>query len=109
MKLYVDLSGKQVTVSKEPAEKRDENGRQKSERATGRLMWTTQVFVLDEDGGEVITVTTVGERPNVKVGAAVVVDKLEVLPWSQTRDGQHRSGVAYRAAELKAASAVKAA
>jgi hypothetical protein len=38
MKLYVALSGKQVTVSKEPAETRDENGRQKSERATGRLM-----------------------------------------------------------------------
>jgi hypothetical protein len=109
VKLYVDLTGKQVTVSKEPAEKRDENGRQKSERTTGRPMWTTQLIVLDEDGGEVITVTTLGERPNVKVGALVTVTQLEVIPWCQTRNDQHRSGIAYRAAELKAAAAVKAA
>jgi hypothetical protein len=109
VKLYVDLTGKQVTVSKEPAEKRDEHGKQKSERSTGRLMWTTQLIVLDEDGGEVITVSTAGERPNVKVGALVVVDHLEVIPWCQTRDGQHRSGIAYRATELKPAAAVKAA
>ncbi len=34
-------------------------------------MWSTQVFVLDDDGGEVITVTTAGEKPNVKVGQSV--------------------------------------
>ena len=36
-------------------------------------MWSTQVFVLDDDGGEVITVTTAGEKPNVKVGQLVVL------------------------------------
>ena len=53
------------------------SGRQKQERGTGRLMWSTQVFVLDDDGGEVITVTTAGEKPNVKVGQVVAVSKLE--------------------------------
>jgi hypothetical protein len=50
-----------VTVSKDPEEKTDQNGRQRTERGTGRPMWSTQVFVLDEDGGEVIAITTAGE------------------------------------------------
>jgi hypothetical protein len=61
MKLLVDTSSKHVTVSRDPVEKTEQNGRQKQERGTGRLMWSTQVFVLDDDGGEVITVTTAGE------------------------------------------------
>ena len=99
MKLYVDASTKQVTVSREPVEKVDANGRQKTERGTGRPMWSTQVFVLDDDGGEVIAVTTAGERPNVKVGQLVAVSKLEALPWATNG----RNGVAFRAEEIKAA------
>src|SRR5690242_6798856 len=71
VKLYVDTTGKQVTVSKEPEPKNDQNGNQRSERGTGRLMWSTQVFVLDETGGEVITITTAGVKPDVKVGQLV--------------------------------------
>src|SRR5215469_1210217 len=102
MKLYVDTSTKQVTVSRETVEKNDgQSGRQKVERGTGRPMWSTQVFVLDDDGGEVITVTTAGERPNVKVGQLVSLSKLEALPWATNG----RNGVAFRAAEIKAAGA----
>jgi hypothetical protein len=104
VKLYVDTSSKQVTVSREPVEKTDQNGRQKVERGTGRPMWSTQVFVLDEDGGEVITVTTAGERPNVRVGQPVSLSKLEALPWATNG----RNGVAFRATELKATEALKA-
>ena len=75
MKLYVDTTGKQVTVSKDSEPKQDQNGTQKSEKGTGRLMWSTQVFVLDENGGEVITITTAGEKPNVKVGQPVTVSR----------------------------------
>jgi hypothetical protein len=99
MKLYVDANGKQVTVTKDPTEKLEQNGRQKTERNTGRPMWSTQVFVLDDDGGEVITVTTAGEKPNVKVGQVVAVSKLEALPWATNG----RNGVAFRAEEIKAA------
>jgi hypothetical protein len=98
MKLYVDTSDKQVTVSKAPEEKTDQNGQQKSERGTGRPMWSTQVFVLDEDGGQVLAVTTAGEKPDVKVGQPVTLSKLEALPWSNNG----KSGVAFRAFELKA-------
>jgi hypothetical protein len=107
VKLYVDTSNKQVTVTKESVEKTDQNGRQKTERETGRPMWSTQVFVLDEDGGDILTVTTAGERPNVKVGQVVTLSKLEALPWATNG----RNGVAFRAVELKTAgvSAVKSA
>src|SRR5215203_1655124 len=97
MKLYVDTMGKQVTVSKAPSPKVDEKGNQRSERNSGRPMWQTQVFVLDETGGEVINVTTAGEVPNVTVGQPVSVSGLEAIPW--VTNG--RNGVAFRAVELK--------
>ena len=99
MKLIVDTNGKQVTVTKDPTEKLEQNGRQKVERNTGRPMWSTQVFVLDDDGGEVITITTAGDKPNVKVGQQLTVSKLEALPWATNG----RNGVAFRAEEIKAA------
>jgi hypothetical protein len=103
MKLHVDTSSKQVTVSREAAEKTDgQSGRQKQERGTGRLMWSTQVIVLDEDGAEVITVTTAGEKPNVRVGQPVSLFKLEALPWATNG----RNGVAFRAEEIKAGAGV---
>lgn len=102
MKLYIETSAKQVTVTREPAEKMEQNGRQKVERGTGRPMWSTQVFVLDDEGGEVITVTTAGERPNVAVGQLVTVSKLEALPWATNG----RNGVAFRAEQIKAAPGV---
>ena len=104
MKLYVDTSGKTVTVSRETEPKNDQNGQQKVEKGTGRLMWSTQVFVLDETGGEVITITTVGEKPSVKVGQPVTVSNLEALPWATNG----RNGVAFRATELKTAGSVSA-
>ena len=104
MKLYVDTSSKHVTVSRESVEKTEQNGRQKQERGTGRLMWSTQVFVLDDDGGEVIAVTTAGEKPNVKVGQPVSLSKLEALPWATNG----RNGVAFRAVEFGGHGLVKA-
>jgi hypothetical protein len=103
------MAGKQFSVSRESEEKRDEHGQQKTERGTGRPMWTTQLFVQDSDGGEVVTVTTAGERPTVRVGTTVVPVQLEALPWAQTRNGTQRNGVAYRATELKVQAAAKAA
>jgi hypothetical protein len=97
MKLYVDTKDKQVTVSRAPEEKTDQNGKQKFERGTSRPMWSTQVFVLDEEGGQVLSVTTAGEKPDVKVGQLVILSKLEALPWATNG----KNGVAFRAEELK--------
>ena len=103
MRLYVDTSAKQVTVSRDPMEKTDQNGRQRTERGTGRPMWSTQVFVLDDDGGEVVTVTTAGEKPTVKVGQLVSLSKLEALPWATNG----RNGVAFRAESISSAPSVQ--
>jgi hypothetical protein len=103
MKLYVDTSKKSVMVSREPVEKTEQNGRQKVERGTGRPMWSTQVFVQDDEGGEVITVTTAGVRPDVTVGQIVYLSKLEALPWATNG----RNGVAFRAESISSAPAVQ--
>jgi hypothetical protein len=104
MKLIVDTSKKHVMVSREPMEKNDQQtGRQKVERGTGRPMWSTQVFVQDKDGGEVITITTAGERPDVAVGQIVALVDLEALPWATNG----RNGVAFRAESISSPPAVQ--
>jgi hypothetical protein len=97
VKLYVDTQSKQVQVTKDPEPKNDQNGNQRSEKNTGRPMWSTQVFVLDETGGEIITITTAGEKPGVTVGQLVAVEQLEAIPWATNG----RNGVAFRAISLK--------
>lgn len=108
MKIYVDTAGKTLTVSRDPEPKKDGNGpsaRQKNERDTGRPMWVTQVFVMDETGGEVIQVTTAGEKPMVRQGQLVNAVQLEAVPWALETNGKARSGVSYRAVDLKSAGA----
>ena len=102
MKLIVDTSNKHVMVSREPVEKTEQNGRQKTERGTGRPMWSTQVFIQDEQG-EVITVTTAGEKPDVTVGQIVYLVNLEALPWATNG----RNGVAFRAESIRSAPSVQ--
>ncbi|WFE51464.1 hypothetical protein O7617_14535 [Micromonospora sp. WMMD1155] len=93
----MDIQSKQVQVTRDPEPKNDQNGNQRSEKNTGRLMWSTQVFVLDETGGEIITITTAGEKPGVTVGQLVAVEQLEAIPWATNG----RNGVAFRAISLK--------
>ena len=104
MKIYVDTTGKQLTVSKDPEPKTDQNGRQRNERDTGRPLWQTQVFVMDETGGEVIQVTTAGEKPTVRQGQLLSAVQLEAVPWSMETNGKYRSGVSFRADELRASA-----
>jgi hypothetical protein len=61
MKLYVDTGSKQVNVTKEATEKLEQNGRQKTERGTGRLAvhgdsgasWGTHRPSLDQGAGRI--------------------------------------------------------
>ena len=101
VKLKLNMAGKQATATKDPTERLDQNGRQRSDKETGRLMWSTQVFILDEDGGEVILIHTAGEKPDVKVGQLVNVSDLEALPWATNG----RNGTSFRASAIKPATA----
>ena len=84
-------------AAKRPQPKVDEKGNQRTEKGTGRPMWSTQVIAIDETGGEVINVTTVGEIPSVEVGQFVVLDRLEAKAWATNG----RNGTAFRAESLK--------
>ena len=97
MKIYVDTNDVTFQVAKKSQPKVDEKGNQRSERGTGRPMWQTQVIAIDETGGEVINVTTVGEMPSVEVGQFVVLDRLEAKAWATNG----RNGTAFRAESLK--------
>ncbi|WP_067973826.1 SCO3933 family regulatory protein [Mycolicibacter icosiumassiliensis] len=105
MRLLIDTRQMQFTVTKnaEPRVTHD-TGAQRTDRQTGEPLFSVQLLVLDDTGGEVIAVTVAGP-PKVTVGAAVAVTDLIAIPWQQG----DRSGVAYRAASITstAASATK--
>ena len=103
MRLLVNTESVQFTVTRNPEPKTDQQGKQRFERDTNLPMWSIQVMALDAKGGEMLNVTVVSEaKPAVTVGELVVPVELEALPWANTdRDGKVRSGIAYRASELK--------
>jgi len=100
MRQLVDIRKVSFTVTMNPTEKLDQNGKQKINR-DGAPMWATQVMALDETGAEVLSITVAGQKPNATVGQLVVPVELEAIPWNN--NGKH--GVAYRAVELKSVSA----
>lgn len=105
MRLLVDMSEVRFTVSREPVEKKDLDGKQKADRRTGELLFTVQVVAFDGSGAEVLNVTVAGAPPKVTVGQSVQLVELEAIPWAQEK----RNGVAFRAKSVSAAVASKAA
>jgi hypothetical protein len=97
MKLRVDTSGVQFTVTRAAEEKRDQNGKQKADRNTGELLFTVQLMALDETGGEMINVTVAGQPPKVTVGQFARVVELEAIPWATNG----RNGTAFRARAIE--------
>ena len=95
MRLFIDTNKvQQFTVTRGFAPKADPmTGVLKTDRRTGQELNTIQLMALDENGGEVITVTVAGAVREVPVGSQVTVVDLEALPWNNNG----RSGVAFRA------------
>ena len=98
--IKVDITGSRFTVGSEPKPKNDMEGRQRTDRMTGTPLSVTQLVKIDEDGAEVLAVTTPGV-PQVAQGAEVRPVGLVAIPWQQ---GQ-RSGVAFKADAIEAAHA----
>lgn len=96
MRLLVDVSQTSFTVTREVSEKTDQEGKQKRERNTDRLLWVVQVMALDTTGGEMLTITVAGERPKLVVGQQVAPVELEAIPWATNG----RNGTAFRATSL---------
>lgn len=94
MQLRIATDGIEFVVSKEPQPKNDlETGAQKADRRTGELLFVTELVAMDDDGAEVIKVTTGGTAPEVGKRQLVNVTGLRVQHWSM--DG--RSGLTFRA------------
>lgn len=102
MRLKMDTSEVKFEVSRNPEQKTDENGRQKTDRATQLPVWATQLYALDSEGGEVLTVSVASAtKPEITVGQIVIPVGLEALPWMTERNGKARNGVAFRAREIR--------
>lgn len=90
--IKVDTSASRYSVGVVPKPKNDMEGRQRTDRITGSPLFVTQLIKLDDDGAEIIPVTTPG-APDVGQGAEVRPVNLVAIPWQQAQ----RSGVAFRA------------
>lgn len=105
MKLVLDTTGMTFQVTAAPEPKKDNRGAQRAERDSGRLLWITQVLAEDEQGGEVISITTAGEKPDVTKRQLIVPVALEAKPWviREIKNGQAevKTGTAYMAITLK--------
>ena len=96
MQLEIKTDGVDFVVSKLPVAKNDEAGRQKADRATGELLFVTELVAMDDDGAEVIKVTTGGAAPTVTRRQAVQVAGLRVMHWAM----EGRSGLSFKAESI---------
>src|SRR6266540_6381474 len=99
MQLEIITQGVEFVVSRVPQAKNDPEGRQKADRDTGELLYTTELVAMDDSGAEVIKVTTAG-APQVAKRQAVTMRRLVANPWNV--DG--RGGVAFRAESIVGAT-----
>jgi hypothetical protein len=101
MRLIVDTSRVQFTVTREAQPRKDQEGRQRTttlEDGTKVPTWSVQLVAVDASGAEVLNVTYAGQdSPKVTVGQPVTPENLQAIPWAQNG----RNGVAYRATEFK--------
>lgn len=96
MNLQIKTDGIEFVVSKLPVAKNDEVGRQKADRTTGELLFVTELVAMDDEGAEVIKVTTGGAAPKVTRRQMVQVTGLRVMHWSM----EGRSGLSFRAESI---------
>lgn len=92
MQLQIKTDGVDFVVSRAPAPKNDNDGRQRTDRETGKPLHVTELVAMDATGAEVIKVTTVGD-PKVVKRQLVTVVRLVATPWNI----EGRGGVAFRA------------
>lgn len=98
MILTIDTTGKRFTVTKRPEAKTTNDGEHRADKATGLPLWSTQLVAVDNEGGDIIAVTTVGEKPPpVEPDDPVTVHGLVALPWHSN----NRHGIAYRAIAIQ--------
>jgi len=103
MRVRVATEGVRFVVVTDPAAKTDREGRQRVDARTGALLWQLALVPIgDEYMREAITVT-VDSEPTAAPGEFVEVTGLIAATW----ETEGRWGVAFRAARVTPAKAVK--
>ena len=109
MRYLLKTDGTEFEVSRRPEPKTAPNGAQKIDRSTGWPVWSVQLatFTNEEEGSDVLVVTVASPgMPQLRWREPVELVDLEVIPWSaKGNDGDTRSGVAFRAKEIRPAAA----
>jgi hypothetical protein len=99
MILNIDTADKDFVVTQAPRQKVDQNGKpRESKEQPGQLLYTTQLVVTDESGGEIVSVNTSGSPGDLQPGDVVEIAGLIAIPWHSNG----RNGVSYRAESIKA-------
>lgn len=105
MRYMLKTDGIEFEVAKPPMPKTEPNGVQKVDKASGWPVWTIPLLMLDvanESASEIVVAIAAPSRPEVAWREPVEVSELEIFPWSQKgRDGDIRSGVAFRIKEIR--------
>ena len=108
MRYLLKTDGIEFEVSKRPVAKTGPNGVQKVDASTNWPVWSVELtgFTNEEEGSTVIAVNLASPTvPALAWREPVEVVDLEMIPWSQKgRDGDIRSGVAFRAREIRPAN-----
>ncbi len=105
MRYLLKTDGIEFECTKRPVPKTAPNGVQKVDATTGWPVFSVELhgFTNEEEGSSVIVVNVASPTvPVLQWREPVEVVDLEMIPWSQKgRDGDIRTGVAFRAKEIR--------
>lgn len=97
--------GIEFEVAKSAIPKLDESGRQKVDTNSGNPVWMVELTMWkgENEGADTLTVSICCPiAPPVRWRQPVEVIDLEAIPWAYlSRNKELRSGVAYRAVDIK--------
>jgi hypothetical protein len=100
MRFPIDVSKLSFIAGSDPAGVTDMEGRQRSDKATGELLWGLDLVALGgKDGAEVWNVRIAGEPKGISTGQPVKVQGLTAMTWEI--DGRH--GISFRVDGLEGA------
>ena len=100
MRFPIDVRELTFIAGSDPAGVTDMEGRQRSDKATGELLWGLDLVALGgKDGAEVWPVRMAGEPKGISTGQPLRVEGLMASTWEI--DGRH--GISFRVERLEAA------
>jgi hypothetical protein len=102
MRMTVDTTGFTFLLVDEVRPVRDFETKQAKADRDGVPLFQLRLVAMSPGDAEIISVKVAGEPEGLTVGGPVTVEGLTVQPYTlKGRDGQERSGVAFRAERVR--------